>query len=62
MLDVLYEDDWMMVIDKPSGVAAHPGSGIQNGTVVDLVRAYLGPKAVRNDFGAVRCHAPSMRS
>jgi 23S rRNA pseudouridine955/2504/2580 synthase len=55
-LHVLYEDDWMMVIDKPSGMAAHPGSGITHGTVVDLVRAYLGPKAVRNDFGASPAH------
>jgi 23S rRNA pseudouridine955/2504/2580 synthase len=56
LLHVLYEDEWMMVIDKPSGVAAHPGSGISTGTVVDLVRAYLGPKAVRNDFGASPAH------
>jgi 23S rRNA pseudouridine955/2504/2580 synthase len=46
----------MMVIDKPSGMAAHPGSGIHGGTVVDVVRAYLGNKAVRNDFGASPAH------
>jgi 23S rRNA pseudouridine955/2504/2580 synthase len=55
-LKILYEDEWMMVIDKPSGLAVHPGSGITSGTVVDLVRAYLGPKAVRNDFGASPAH------
>ncbi len=55
-LNILFEDDWLMVIDKPSGVAVHPGSGIHSGTVVDLVRAYLGPKAVRNDFGASPAH------
>lgn len=55
-LKVLFEDDWMMVIDKPSGLAVHPGSGIHTGTVVDLVRAYLGPKAIRNDFGASPAH------
>src|SRR5256885_15539810 len=27
-LVTLYEDDWMMVIDKPTGLAVHPGSGI----------------------------------
>jgi 23S rRNA pseudouridine955/2504/2580 synthase len=56
LLRTLYEDDWMMVIDKPSGLAVHPGSGIHSGTVVDLVRAYLGPKAFRNDFGASPAH------
>ncbi len=55
-LHVLMEDDWLMVLDKPSGVAVHTGSGITGGTVVDLVRAYLGPKAVRNDFAASPAH------
>jgi 23S rRNA pseudouridine955/2504/2580 synthase len=55
-LKILHEDDWMMVIDKPSGLAVHPGSGIHSGTVVDLVRAYLGPKAFRNEFGASPAH------
>mgnify|MGYP001157465944 CR=1 FL=1 len=55
-LKVLFEDDWMMVIDKPSGLAVHPGSGIHTGTVVDLVREYLGPKAFRNEFGASPAH------
>ena len=55
-LKIVLEDDWIMVIDKPSGVAVHTGSGITGGTVVDLVRAYLGPKAVRNDFAASPAH------
>jgi 23S rRNA pseudouridine955/2504/2580 synthase len=56
LLKILLEDDWLMVIDKPSGVAVHTGSGITGGTVVDLVRAYLGPRAVRNDFAASPAH------
>jgi len=55
-LHVLYEDDWVMVIDKPSGMAVHTGSGITHGTVVDVVRAYLGAKATRNDFTASPAH------
>lgn len=55
-LVVLFEDDWMMAIDKPSGMAVHTGSGITGGTVVDYVRAYLGPRAVRNDFAASPAH------
>src|SRR5687768_5680185 len=31
-LKVLYEDDWMMAVDKPSGMAVHTGSGITGGT------------------------------
>jgi 23S rRNA pseudouridine955/2504/2580 synthase len=55
-LPVLFEDDWMMAVDKPSGMAVHTGSGITGGTVVDYVRAYLGPRAIRNGFTASPAH------
>jgi 23S rRNA pseudouridine955/2504/2580 synthase len=55
-LTVLLEDDWMMAVDKPSGMAVHTGSGITGGTLVDYVRAYLGPRAVRNGFSASPAH------
>ncbi len=35
---VLFEDDRLMVIDKPSGMASHGGSGINHG-VIELMRA-----------------------
>lgn len=55
-LEVLLEDDWLMAVNKPSGMAAHPGSGITGGTLVDYVRAYLGNHATRNDFTASPAH------
>ncbi len=55
-LKILFEDDYLVAIDKPSGMAVHTGSGITGGTVVDVVRAYLGPKGVRNDFAASPAH------
>jgi len=55
-LCILHEDDWILVIDKPAGMAVHPGSGIPHGTVVDFVRAYLGEKATRNGFSASPAH------
>jgi 23S rRNA pseudouridine955/2504/2580 synthase len=36
---VLFEDDWMLVIDKPSGVAVHGGSGVSFGVIEQLRRA-----------------------
>jgi len=33
-LPVLYEDDALLVIDKPAGMAVHPGAGVSSGTVV----------------------------
>jgi 23S rRNA pseudouridine955/2504/2580 synthase len=53
---VLYEDEWVLAMDKPSGMAAHPGSGITSGTAVDVVRDYLGPRATRNEFSASPAH------
>ena len=55
-LVILLEDEWLMAVNKPSGMAVHTGSGITGGTLVDYVRAYLGPKAVRNDFTASPAH------
>ena len=33
-LPVLFEDDHLLVIDKPAGVVVHPGAGVTSGTVV----------------------------
>ncbi len=45
-LPVLYQDEHLVVIDKPAGVAVHPGAGISSGTVVHgllhQVRGLLG--------------------
>src|SRR5207247_10110027 len=38
---VLYEDEHILAVDKPAGLAIHPGSGITGETLVDQVRAYL---------------------
>jgi 23S rRNA pseudouridine955/2504/2580 synthase len=38
---VLLEDEHLLVADKPAGLAAHPGSGIEGATLVDEVRAHL---------------------
>ena len=38
MPPILYEDDDLVVIDKPAGVAAHGGSGIAHG-IIERVRA-----------------------
>jgi 23S rRNA pseudouridine955/2504/2580 synthase len=38
---ILYEDEHILAVDKPSGLAIHAGSGIRGETLVDQVRAYL---------------------
>ena len=40
-LDVVYEDDELMVIDKPAGLVVHPGCGNWHGTLVNAVAWHL---------------------
>jgi 23S rRNA pseudouridine1911/1915/1917 synthase len=41
-LNVLYEDDCVVVIDKPAGMVVHPGAGNQEGTLVNALLAHCG--------------------
>lgn len=49
-LDVLYEDRWLIVIDKPAGLVVHPAPGHPRGT---LVNALLGHCADLAGVGGV---------
>jgi 23S rRNA pseudouridine955/2504/2580 synthase len=40
-LDVLFEDGDLFAVNKPAGLAAHPGTGISGATLVELVRAHV---------------------
>jgi 23S rRNA pseudouridine955/2504/2580 synthase len=42
---VLHEDADLLAVDKPAGLAAHPGTGIEGATMVEMARAYLGVPA-----------------
>ncbi len=42
---VLHEDQHLLAVDKPAGLAAHPGTGIAGSTLVEEARAYLGVPA-----------------
>lgn len=40
-LDVVYEDEALMVVDKPAGMVVHPGCGNFDGTLVNAVAWHL---------------------
>lgn len=40
--DVVYEDDHLMVVNKPAGLVVHPGIGNPSGTLVNGLSYYLG--------------------
>ena len=41
-LDIVYEDDALIVIDKPAGLVVHPGAGNPQGTLVNALIAHCG--------------------
>ena len=41
-LNVAYEDDTLIVIDKPAGLVVHPGAGHATGTLVNALIAHCG--------------------
>jgi len=43
-LNIVYEDDDLMIINKPAGIVVHPGSGNHNGTLLNGVAYYLQQK------------------
>ena len=41
-LDVVFEDDQIIVIDKPAGLVVHPAAGNETGTLVNALLAHCG--------------------
>jgi len=41
-LNVVYEDEWLVVIDKPPGMVVHPAKGNRSGTLVNALLAHYG--------------------
>lgn len=44
-LNILYEDEYILAIDKPVGMVVHPSFGHKEGTLVNAILAYLGWKS-----------------
>lgn len=41
-LSILYEDDEILVVDKPAGMTTHPAHGTTSGTLVNALLAHVG--------------------
>lgn len=39
-LSILYEDDWLLAVDKPAGMLIHPSHSRNSGTLANLVAGY----------------------
>ena len=51
-LDIVYEDDDIIVLDKPKGLVVHPAAGHETGTLVNALIAHCG--ASLSGIGGVR--------
>lgn len=51
-LDIIYEDDYIAVINKQRGLTVHPGSGIKSGTLVNALLYHM--KNLSSIGGVVR--------
>ena len=36
-VDIVYEDEWLLVVDKPQGMVVHPAAGNEDGTLVNAL-------------------------
>lgn len=43
-LDIVYEDDWLMVVNKPKGMVVHPAPGHKTGTLVNAIMFHAGTR------------------
>ena len=44
-LDIMYEDEDVLIVNKPAGMVVHPGTGNYSGTLVNALAFYMGNKA-----------------
>ena len=47
-LDIVYEDPYLMIVNKESGMVVHPAPGNYNHTLVNAVRYHLGKGKTKN--------------
>lgn len=47
-LDILYEDEQLIVLNKPAGISMHPGAGDHSHTLVNALVHYLGEDQIQS--------------
>lgn len=52
-LDICYEDEYIMVVNKPSGMVVHPGNGNYSSTLVNALKGYT--ESLSDEEGDERC-------
>ena len=47
-IDIVYEDDDIIIVNKEKGMVVHPGNGNPDGTLVNAIMAYSKDSLSRN--------------
>jgi 23S rRNA pseudouridine1911/1915/1917 synthase len=50
-LEILFEDDELLVINKPPGIPVHPGAGHRNNTITNALLHHIGESGSLSDIG-----------
>lgn len=45
-LDIVYEDDAVIVVDKPAGMVVHPAAGVSSGTLANALISRISPELI----------------
>ncbi|HQU91715.1 MAG TPA: RluA family pseudouridine synthase [Pyrinomonadaceae bacterium] len=53
-LDIVFEDEYLAVINKPAGMVVHPGAGINSGTLANAIAWHLSEPPA--SAGGQKCH------
>lgn len=48
-LDIIYEDEYLIVVNKPSAMVVHPGGGSYSGTLVNALSHYTNKLGNKNE-------------
>ena len=48
-LDIVFEDEWLLVVNKPAGMVVHPAFGHRSGTLVNALLYHVGGSAISAD-------------
>ena len=43
-LEIVYEDDWVLIVNKPKGMVVHPAPGHRSGTLVNALMYHAGSR------------------
>ena len=60
-LDILYEDEDVLIVNKPKGMVVHPAAGHYQGTLVNAVMAHCGGQSFRYQWSNAPRNRPQDR-